>query len=374
MNMGAFCTTTVLHEHQLAHALRSCRALSPRHLSQLLAHYGTYTQVYQASSIPEYQAAGLDEPTARAIAAHCASADPSALWEQLLQQQISLLLPEDDAWPALLQEIAHPPRMLYVRGMLPHSETLYLAMVGTRKITTYGRTVVLDLVPPLAAHGVVLVSGMAFGIDAAVHEAVVRAHKPTVAVLGSGLDERSLYPKAHALLADTIIAAGGGLISEYPPGTPALKQHFIARNRIIAGMCQGTVIVECDLHSGSLSTTNYALEQGRRVFAVPGPIYSPGSRGTNNLLKLGATPVTNAQDIFVDLNLPTTSVPEESTPHPVLNPHEQQILDILTKTPLLIDELIIRSGMNAQQCRTTLTFLELKGLAKNLGAGQYIRI
>lgn len=318
---------------------------------------------------------GLDEHVASELRQHLNRTNAEEEWERLRAQGISLMLPSDQAWPRELKEIANPPRMLYVHGSLPDSDTLYLAIIGTRTITTYGRTVILDLVPPLARQGLCIVSGLAFGVDAAAHEATMAAGGRTVAVLGSGLDDRALYPKAHALLADTIIFHGGALVAEYPPGTPALKQHFIARNRIISGMSHGVLIVESGIQGGSLSTANYALEQGRSVYAVPGPIYSPTSAGTNNLLKIGATPVTEAADILVDLNLPETAPPETSMHEtPDLSPLERRIFDILTKHPTPIDEIIARCSIQAHECQTALTFLELKGLIKNVGAGQYIRI
>jgi DNA processing protein len=167
------------------------------------------------------------------------------------------------------------------------------------------------------------------------------------------------------------VDTGGCLLSEYPPGTPGFKQNFIARNRIIAGISIGTVIVECDLKSGSLITAQYALDQNRRVYAVPGPIYSAESRGPNNLIKMGAQLVTESNDILNDLNIVPQSQLDEIPKAD--NPAEGIVLGILSSNPLSADELIQRSGLDAALLTTTLTFLEMKGRIKNLGAQQYIR-
>lgn len=366
-------TDTLLNERQAAHHVRTCTACSARHIGILLEQFGSYTHIQQASAAA-LTAAGLEMSTAQNLAQHLNTTDPITAWNNLRAKGIELLLPGDATWPAGLKEIAHPPRMLYVRGTLPPSDSVYLAVVGTRKITTYGRTVILDLIPPLASQGLCIVSGLAFGIDAAAHEAALQVGGITIAVLGSGLDDASLYPKAHALLADTIATRGGALLSEHPPGAPAFKQHFVARNRIISGMSRGTLVVESGSNSGSLITANFALEQGRTVYAVPGPIYSPTCYGTNNLLKLGAVPVTTATDIFLDLHV-DNQLPSTPAPAPAnLSPLEQQVFDILTKNPLSLDEIIGQAGADTSQCQTALTFLELKGLVKNIGAGQYIRI
>lgn len=365
---------THLAERRAAHRMRTCAACNLRQANLLLEHFGSYTAIQQASAAALGEA-GLEASAAQALAQHLRSTDTDAEWETVCAQGIRVLLPRDAQWPAGLNEIAHPPRMLYLRGTLPPENALYLAVVGTRKITTYGRTVILDLVPPLAQQGICIVSGLAFGVDAAAHEATLHAGGSTIAVLGSGLDDNSLYPKAHALLADTIVAQGGAVLSEYAPGTPALKQHFVARNRIISGMSRGTLVIESGSNSGSLITANFALEQGRTVYAVPGPIYAQTSQGTNNLLKLGAIPVTTSTDILLDLHLANPQTQTTHTgPPPTLSPLEQRVFDILTKNPLPLDEIIIQSKTDTSQCQTALTYLELKGLVKNVGAGQYIRI
>ena len=278
----------------------------------------------------------------------------------------------DRRYPQLLTEIADPPVILYYRGALPAADAIMLAAIGTRKITTYGRSVVPHIISPLVSAGITIVSGMAYGVDALVHTQAIEQGLPTIAVLGSGLDEKSLYPKEHVLLADAILNAGGCLMSEYAPGTPGYKQNFIARNRIISGLSMGTLVIECSLKSGSLITAQYALEQNRRVYAVPGQIYAHESQGPNNLLKMGAQPVTDAADILQDLNIsPELTIDAELA---ATTPTEALLLGILTSSPLSSDALVKQTGLETAAVSTALSFLEMKGVIKNVGAQQYIRV
>jgi DNA processing protein len=179
-----------------------------------------------------------------------------------------------------------------------------LAVVGARDSTPYGESVISHLLPPLINRGITITSGLAYGIDAMAHTETVRTHGRTIAVVAGGLDEKSLYPQAHLYLSRKILRNNGAIISEYPPGTPALKHHFIARNRIISGLSMGTLIIECKQKSGALITARYALEQNRNIYAVPGSILTPHSAGPNQLIQQGATPVTCAGDILQDLAVP----------------------------------------------------------------------
>ncbi len=291
---------------------------------------------------------------------------------KLDQLSIKIIAFDNPKYPNLLQEIPTPPAILYWRGTLPSHDSLMFSVVGTRKITTYGRSVVPQLVAPLVDAGVTIVSGLAYGVDSLAHKQAVDKNKPTVAVLGGGIDDATLYPKPHVLFAHEIINTGGCIISEYPPKTPSFKQNFVARDRIISGLSMGTLIVECDLKSGSLITAKYALDQNRRLFAVPGPIYASESRGPNNLIKMGAQLVTESSDILNDLNIiPTKS---EITFASDITPQEETILAILKTEPLIIDEIINSAKLDAATVTTALTFLEMKGRIKNLGGQQYARV
>ena len=186
------------------------------------------------------------------------------------------------------------------------------------------------------------------------------------------MDEKSLYPKHHALLAKEIIDSGGALLSEYPIGTPNFKQNFVARNRIISGLSVATIIVECGLQSGTLITAKHALDQNRAVYAVPGPIYSQTSQGPNNLIKMGAKPITEANDIFQDLNL--ADLPQQKMAQAIFGDTKEEsiLLKLLNFEPVIINELIKQSGLDAGAVTSALTFLEMKGKVRNLGGQQYI--
>lgn len=337
----------------------------------LANHFPTFEEAFSAPS-SELLAAGLDSAIVEAFIQFRSTISPESERTALEKSTIKLLTWGSIEYPELLAQIPTPPILLYYRGTLPMKDAIMVAAIGTRKITTYGRSVVPQIIPELVSTGIIIVSGLAFGVDALAHMQAVQMQRPTVAVLGSGIDEKSLYPKEHTLLADEILQTGGCLMSEYPPGTPGFKQNFIARNRIISGLSIGTLIIECNLKSGSLITAQYALDQNRRVYAVPGPIYANESRGPNNLIKMGAQLVTEAADILQDLNiLPELEIEANISAE---NPTEAIILGILNSSPLSADELIKQSGLDAATVTTALTFLEMKGSIKNIGAQQYIRV
>jgi DNA processing protein len=315
---------------------------------------------------------GIEEELAKAFIEHRKKINLDVEAEKLERVGIKLLNFKDPNYPKLLLEIPKFPPLLYYRGTLESNDELCLAVVGSRKITTYGLTVIPDLVAPIVDAGVTIVSGMAFGVDSEAHKQAVIKNRRTIAVLGGGLDDHSLYPKHHQLLASEILNTGGALVSEYPVGTPNFKQNFVARNRIISGLSVATLVVECDLESGSLITAKHALDQNRTVFAVPGPIYSEMSKGPNNLIKMGAKLVTEANDILEDLNLKT--LPEQK--NILLNfgdtPEETAVLKLLSKNPVNINAIIKETKLEPGQVTSALIFLEMKGRVRNLGGQQYI--
>ena len=205
------------------------------------------------------------------------------------------------SYPQLLKEIYDPPKQLYISGELKAKEKYPLAVVGTRKVSDYGKRATPYFVKTLAKTGLTIISGLALGVDGLAHQATLDVHGRTIAVLGSGLN--NIYPSAHKKLAEDIIKSGGAVISEYSPDKQPSKTTFPARNRIIAGLCLGILVIEAPEKSGALITARFALEQGREVFAVPGSIYSKNSIGTNQLIKMGARPVTKPEDILQGLNL-----------------------------------------------------------------------
>ena len=279
-------------------------------------------------------------------------------------QKISFKNP---AYPSLLKEIADPPAVLYALGNLPDEKNPRLAIVGTRKATPNGCLIAKTLAKKLSEAGCVIVSGLAMGIDTASHEGVVAAQGKTVAVLGNGLNE--IYPRLNRNLAEKILALGGAVISEYPPAEPAFPANFLARNRIISGLCLATIVVEAPERSGSLVTARLALEQNREVFIIPGPANHPNYAGSNRLIREGARLITSAEDVLEDLNLQTL-VPKEK-----FGPEEKLILDLFLKNkqPLSIDKIIDLTKLEPQKVSSVLTFLLLKEAVKETIKGYIIK-
>jgi DNA processing protein len=246
-------------------------------------------------------------------------------------------------YPKLLRKIKNPPNVLYYQGKILSDEKCF-AVVGTRRCSLYGKQAALEITGDLAEAGLTIVSGLAPGIDAFAHKATVERGRRTIAVLGTGLDEKSLYPKENISLARKIVESGGLLLSEYPPGTRASRFTFPQRNRLISGLSLAILVVEAKEKSGSLITANWAFSQKRKVFAVPGPIHSLNSRGTNFLIKQGAKLTEKADDILKELKLPESTA--SSKPPRSGSKEENIILEILNEKTLHIDEVIKR-----QNCR-----------------------
>lgn len=284
---------------------------------------------------------------------------------------VKLLDFREDTYPELLKECRGSPALLYYRGNLPPKDSLCLAVVGSRKATVYGEMVVGRICKPLIQHGIILVSGLAFGVDGLAHKLCVDNNAKTIAVLGSGVDDRSIYPREHLNLAQRILENGGLLISEYPPSALSLKQNFVARNRIIAGLSVGTLVVEAAHQSGSLITAQQAIDFDRTVYAVPGPISSQMSEGPNNLLKMGARPVTNALDILQDLNIEDAGE-LETKKMTDFTMSEQKILEHMSFEPKAVDAIIQDSLLEPSVVTATLTFLEIKGAVRHLGGQVYV--
>lgn len=282
-------------------------------------------------------------------------------------QEISI---NDGNYPKLLKEIKDAPKVLYYRGSLPRAESMGFAIVGTRRYSDYGKQVALEIAADLAEAGLTIVSGLAPGIDTFAHQATVERKKRAIAVLGTGLDEKSIYPQSNLKLAEKILETNGCLISEYPPGTPGSKFTFPQRNRIISGLSSGVLVVEAKQKSGALITANYAFSQKRNVFAVPGPIHSSNSKGCHFLIKKGAKLVENANDILNELNL---KLKKFNLPQAIKgeNKEENLILEILKEEVLYIDKIIEKTKLPASTIASTLAILEIKGKVRNLGNNVY---
>lgn len=279
----------------------------------------------------------------------------------------------DARYPQLLSHIPDAPRTLYCRGNIDLLQSPCFAVVGTRKLTAYGREAAQDMTTGLVRGGFTIVSGLAIGIDSVAHRAAIDAGGTTVAVLGSGADEKSIYPRTNAGLAREIIEHNGVVISEYPPGTEGYKSNFPERNRIISGLSKGVLIVEADEKSGSLITARCAAEQGREVFAVPGSIFSATSRGTHQLIQKGAKLVASPHDIMEEYE--GFQMPEETARTYGRNPAEQAIIAVLSTGEIMfVDDIMRAASLDSGRTLATLTILELYGAIKNLGNGKYRKI
>lgn len=273
-----------------------------------------------------------------------------------------------DNIPESLRSIPTPPRKLFVMGNIePLLARPRIAIVGSRKVSPYGRHVTELFAEVLAKRGGVIVSGLALGVDSIAHQACLRAGGQTIAVLPTSLE--NIYPASHRQLAVDIIKQGGALISEYPKGTPSLKKNFIERNRLVSGISDGVIITEAALKSGTLHTANFALEQGRTVMAVPGNITSSGSEGANNLLKAGAIMATDIEDVLLALHM---EIVGQQRQLPLAdNQQEKVILDLMAKGLSDGSELLEKSGLAPQVFNQTLTMLEISGKIHATGGGNW---
>lgn len=275
----------------------------------------------------------------------------------------------DKVYPKRLKRIKNPPEILYVKGRILPTESCF-AIVGTRRCSNYGKQTALEIAGDLTEAGMVIVSGLATGIDTLVHLAAVERGKRTIAVLGTGLDEESFYPRSNLVLAKRILATGGCLISEYPPGIRGTKFTFPNRNRIISGLSLGVLVVEAKNRSGALITAGWAKKQGKSVFAIPGSIHSLNSKGCHYLIKRGATLVENANDILGELSLKCLKFDFKHRARGDTN-EEILILKSLYKEPLYIDKIIEKTGLTTAIVASTLAILEIKGKVRNLGGNTY---
>jgi DNA processing protein len=337
---------------------------------KLLNYFSDLEIAWQAGA-GELQQAGLDRKLAEKICAERKNINPDEEFEKLAKEKIEIIIPENKSYPKILKEIHDPPMVLYVRGEFKPEDDFSLAVVGTRRPTSYGMQVATDLTHKLSCAGLTIVSGLARGIDTIAHKTVLQAGGRTIAVVGSGIDKQNIYPPSNRQLAE-IIAQKGTVISEYPFGTQAMPYHFPARNRIISGLSLGTLIIEAAEKSGTFLTANHALEQNRQVFAVPGPIYSPNSVGPNSLIKIGAKLVNKIEDILEELNLTSAVQYQEARQILPDSQEEKLILEIVSSEPIHIDKIIAATKLDTATASSTLALMEMKGKIKNLGGMNYI--
>ena len=274
---------------------------------------------------------------------------------------------DDTRYPPLLRQISDPPKGLYVRGNL--QDVPCISIVGTRRSTSYGRRAAQEIVSDLVVAGLGIVSGLALGIDGEVHKATLDAGGYTIAILGTGIDEATIYPREHLKLAHQILESGGALVSENPPGSPSFKYAFPRRNRLIAGWSPATLVIEANESSGSLITARLALDDNREVLAVPGSIWSDVSLGCNRLLSLGAKVCMSAQDVIDVLKLDRPELVSQVRASLPLTAEESNLLSHISGH-IHIDDLATQSGLNSATASAHLSLLEMKGYVAQLG-GQF---
>jgi len=274
------------------------------------------------------------------------------------------------SFPKLLKEIGAAPKVIYYSGNIELADSFCLAIVGTRRASSYGKEIAAKLSRELSSQGIIIVSGLAHGIDEVAHKSALEASGKTIAVIGTGLDEKNIYPQANLGLANEIVEKNGLLISEYEEGVPALPHHFPQRNRIVSGLSHGVIVVEAPEKSGALITAQFALDQGREVFVVPGPINYLSFKGSNRLLQEGAKLVMETNDILNEFEELKNLSTEEKEKLLDLNKEERLIFETIKAKPQTLEELRVLTQWPVQKITVQISRLELKGVIKNIG-GQY---
>jgi len=351
--------------------------VGPRIRQALLTRFGTPQNVFDAPSAELMEIDGVGPKIAASVVAAGHSRQAEDELARCRELGIDLILRDDPGYPPALSRICDPPGVLFCRGRLEPRDELAVAIVGSRRCTVYGRQQAERLAGALARAGLTIVSGLARGIDAAAHRGALEAGGRTIAVLGTGL--ANIYPPEHGELA-TAVAQHGAVVAEVPLDTAALPGLFPQRNRIIAGLSLGVVVVEASRNSGALHTVRHALEQGREVFAVPGRIDSLASEGCHDIIRDGAVLVRHADDILQGLGplaAPVCSGVDGSVHTArelLLDDQERRILNLVPIDPVPVDQILRDAGIEPSRALATLTVLEMRRLIRRLPGSQYCRV
>lgn len=337
---------------------------------RLLDRFGDAESAWGGAPV-ELARAGLSAKLIERLVAVREKVDLSHIWDQIQSKGIHVLTWLDETYPQRLKEIEQPPPVLYVRGELSTEDEWAVAIVGSRRVTPYGRQVTEEITSFLAGNGITVVSGLARGVDVIAHKAALKAGGRTLAVLGSGVDR--IYPPENRSVAEQIFEHGA-VLSDYALGTPPESSNFPPRNRIISGLSMAVIIVEAGQTSGALITAEFAADQGREIFAVPGNIYAPQSKGTNKLIQQGALPLLSASDIMQALNL--TRVGQQKAARKALpaDDVEAKLLTAMGEEPLHVDEIRNQTGLPVEKVSATLVMMELKGMVRQVGNMQYVAV
>jgi DNA processing protein len=336
----------------------------------LIAYFGDLESAWQASPV-DLAGAGLGLKLIERVIQARDNVDLDKVWEKIEKQGIKILTWQDEAYPQRLKEIDQPPPVLYIRGDYLPDDLFAVAIVGTRRVTPYGRQITEELSSFLAANGLTVISGLARGVDAIAHQAALKAGGRTIAVLGSGVDK--IYPPEHRVLAEQMMECGA-IISDYAPGTPPDASNFPPRNRIISGLSLAVVVIEAGETSGALITAEFAAEQGREVFAVPGSILAPQSKGTNKLIQKGALPLLSVNDLMQALDI--TRVGEQKAARKIMpsDATEAKLLGVLGNEPLHVDEIRNQAELPIEKVSAALALMELKGMVRQVGGMNYVAV
>lgn len=344
------------------------KGIGPMKVRALLDHFGDLEAAWFADA-SDLRQAGIDRRALKSLLKVRSQLDLDAELERLAGHHIRALTWQDPDYPSHLLQIPDPPPVLYLRGRLTPEDDWAVAVVGTRRASAYGKTVTERLVTDLAVNHVTIVSGLARGIDGEAHQAALKAGGRTIAVLGCGLD--LIYPPEHHRLARDILE-NGAIVSEYPLGTRPEAGNFPPRNRIISGLSLGVLVVEAGLKSGALITADYAADQGRDVFAVPGNLFARSSVGTNRLIQDGAKLVTGAEDVLEELNLMMVAQQVEVRAVVPETEAEALLLRYLSLDPVHVDEIALRAGLPIADVTSNLALMELKGMVRQEGGMNYV--
>lgn len=346
------------------------KGIGPVRVEKLLAYFGSLHEAWH-SQLHHLAAAGLNAGLCQHLAQVRKEVCLDKLVDDIGAAGIQVLTWEDPAYPERLRNITQSPFVIYLKGDLTEEDIWSVAVVGTRRFSPYGQQVTELMTRTLAEQGITIISGLARGIDGIAHKQALDAGGRTLAVLGSGLDQ--IYPPEHRGLAERI-SRQGGLISDYPPGTPPDGSNFPPRNRIISALSKAVLVIEAGQKSGALITANYAAEQGKDVFAVPGKITAPLSKGTNQLIKLGAHPLLESQDVLDFLNMKLVArqqVVRRSLP----GDHKEAVLfNVVCDEPLHVDELCNLTKLPIEEVTATLAVMELKGMVRKTFGMKYIAV
>lgn len=339
-------------------------------LRALLDYFGDARSAWNAAPM-ELSSAGLGPRLVERVVQTRSSVNLDEFMARVEKDGIKIITWDDADYPTHLKEIDQPPPVLYMRGELAGEDDWAVGVVGTRAVSAYGRQITEELAGVLARNGVTVVSGLARGVDAVAHNAALKAGGRTLAVLGSGVDR--IYPPEHRQLAAQVMTSGA-LISDYPPGTPPDSANFPPRNRIISGLSMAVVVVEAGEVSGSLITAGFAVSQSREVFAVPGPIYAPQSKGTNRLIATGARILLNPAEVLEALDLTRNVERREVRKIMPANSTEAALLGQLGPEPLHVDDIRARLGLPVETITAALTMMELKGMVRQVGGMSFVAV